>query len=178
MTRFIFVLLAVLDFVVSQIVGRFLVNWWAPCFARSGEVSDRGVVTKGPVLPKWLAWFDTFDGTLDAGLLPGETSCYKTRRRWLNRNPAYGWSYWVLGVRFTAGEWTVKTFETSADGHITFYASGPHGTFNWYGVRWGILWKFGWKAWNNFDTATGTWKTEPWGPEWRIPIVFSFSIAK
>ena len=168
------ILFSVVDFFVSQIVARFLVNWWAPLFACDGEVLDRGVATKGPRLPNWLAWFDTFDGTLDAGLQPGEKSTYWTRWRWLNRNSAYGFSYWVLGVKFVPVLWRVDNPSPT-----DFKATGPDGLFNRNVVAFGIQWKFGWKAKNYFDRdGCYPWSNKPWGPEMRVPFVFSLSLAK
>ncbi len=163
---------------LSLLVGVFLVNWWAPLFAYHGSVNDGAVTKIGYRLPDWLAWFDTFDGTLDDGLLPGETSCYWTRMRWLYRNPAYGFGYWVLGAEFDPAKWKVETLEI-VDGKVrTFYATGPNGRFNWYAERFGIRWKIGPKAWNYYDSSTGRWKEFCWGPVWRAPFAFSISLAK
>lgn len=64
-------------------------------------------------LPRWLAWFDTPDNTLDgdAGYMiwhapfTGMQTGWRrhiNRAVWLMRNPAYGFSYRVLGARIEA----------------------------------------------------------------------------
>lgn len=173
------IIYSILDFVMGWIIAPLLINWWAPLFAYDGEATDRGVITKGPRLPNWLAWFDTFDATLDAGLKPGETSSYWTRMRWLYRNSAYGFSYWALGRPFDPSQWHVVAVRTSAP--MNFEAFGPDDQFNHMFIWCGIEFKLGWKAWNYFDIdpqGIEAWKREPWGPEMRVPFVFSFSIAK
>lgn len=170
---FLLIPISILLDLAATVIAVLFVNWWAPLFAYDGEVMDRGVATKGPRLPEWLAWFDTFDGTLDAGLQPGETSSYWTRMRWLYRNPAYGFSYWALGARFIPGEWWVERCDSD-----TFHATSQDGRFNWNVVRFGLRIKLGWKAWNYFQAWDKSWDTRPWGPEMRVPFVFSISLAK
>lgn len=169
-------LFAILELLVTFFALVF-VNWWAPLFAYDGVVSDRGVETKGPRLPEWLAWFDTFDATLDAGLAPGAKSTYWTRMKWLYRNSAYGFSYWVLGVKFDPALWTIAEFVPDGTGDVLrFRAEGPSGQYNlnYQTDHWHI--KIGWKAWNMYDhTGETWWMDKPWGPEMRIPFVFSIS---
>lgn len=145
------------------------VNWWAPLFA-----------SKEGWLPPWLKWVQTFDDTLDAGVrdgrYPPNTPRYWGRVMWLYRNTAYGFGYWALGMRFDQRDWRVRRFDPAHE-RFTFYAIGPNGAFNLHVIRAGIRFKLGWKAWNMFDPQTNTWKTQSWGPEWRIPFVFSISKA-
>jgi len=161
------------------VIAFILVNWWAPVFAGADGW-----------LPAWLKWFQTFDNSLDAGWkLQGNYGNYLTdgvepvglkryiyRVFWLYRNPAYGFSYWALGVPFDPKQWTVVRFTGSeATGDLDFYAEGPDGQFNEHYMRDGQHVKKGWKAWNMFNAASRTWNTVPWGPEWRVPFVFSVS---
>ncbi|WP_136420397.1 hypothetical protein [Herbaspirillum sp. ST 5-3] len=157
--------LAIAD-LLSSLIALTLINWWAPLFA-----------TKDAHLPRWLAWFDTFDADLDTGNRElGWNAGYWGRVRWLNRNHSYGFSYWALGIPFDPAKWAVQEYR-SEGGETLFKARSIDGHFNIYMIRFGIRLKLGWKAWNMFDTATGTWKTQPWGPEWRVPFVFSISKA-
>lgn len=138
------------------------VNWWAPLFC-----------DKNGWLPTWLDWAQTFDNSLDSTVTgPG----YWGRVKWLYRNPAYGFSYWVLGVPFNPEEWKVWVHTGSEETKdLYFYAVGPNGQFNEHYYRDGEHVKRGWKAWNMWDAEKKQWKTEPWGPQWRIPFVFSIS---
>lgn len=146
-----------------------LINWWAPLF-----------ITSTGHLPRWLKWVDTFDDVLDAGtrdgVFPAKDAGYKNRVRWLNRNPGYGFSYYVLGIRFDATEWMVEEYDEKAG---TFTARARSGHYNKRFVVWqprqlrswrlpGLRVKYGMKAWNMYDTDTKTWKTQAWGPEMRI----------
>lgn len=137
------------------------VNWWAPLFC-----DDSGN------LPRWLKWAQTFDASLDAGWRDGyfdHGSLYRNRVAWLYRNPGYGFGYWVLGCAFDPAQWRVIAYRP--DGSL-FFAIGPGGRFNLCG-RIGLRFKFGWKAWNMWDGAG--WKSQPWGPNWRIPICCTIS---
>lgn len=164
-----YALKAVAD-VLAQVTSWLFFNWWAAVFADSQGW-----------LPNWLKWFQTFDAPLDAGWRDsykgytaptGPLSRWWQRTKWLYRNTAYGFSYWFLGEPFNPAEWKVVAFEKN-DKHDLFRAEGPNGQFNltYYG-RWGTV-KLGWKAWNYYNADTGEWKTTPWGPEWRVPLVFS-----
>lgn len=165
-------ILALLDFVFSNIIARVLFNWWVPAFASADGW-----------LPRWLAWFQTFDASLDAGWRDGYFEADGTptgwrlhwlRVRWLNRNSAYGFSYWFLGIPFVAADWTF-TWENTPQREL-FIARSAGGLFNvsYYG-RWGRL-KLGWKAWNYFDAAANGWKPGyQWGPLMRTPITFSYT---
>lgn len=174
-------ILALLDFAMTLIAFLF-VNWWAPLFTIQGEVSDRGVTFIGPKLPTWLAWFDTFDASLDAGLPEGQVGTYWTRVKWLYRNPAYGFGYWAIGAKFNPLEWKVEQYEIlDVHNNVNFRASGPDGLFNANVIWGGIHWKIGWKAWNYFaivDGKQGFITDKPWGPEMRVPFTFSFSLPK
>lgn len=165
----------ILDYAFA-IICLLFINWWAPFLAYRGVVSDRGVDHIGYRLPEWLAWVDTYDGDLDSGLAPGEIGSTWTRIKWLYRNHGYGFTYWVLGVKFDPIKWKVKSYRD--DGDLTFFAVGPNGTFNLHVTRFGIRLKLGWKAWNYFLVETETWDDKPWGPEMRVPVTFSISLAK
>lgn len=162
----------------ATLIACVCINWWAPLFAYDGAVRDQDQLKYGYTLPNWLAWFDTFDATLDAGLQPGETSSYWTRMRWLYRNPAYGFSYWVLGCEFDPRKWYVNTYKPEP---LTFRAYDADGHYEYMAVRFGIKLKIGWKAWNYFvidQQSNQAWSRVPWGPEMIAPFVFSISLAK
>lgn len=172
MLTILYPLLAMLDLAFSALC-LVAINWWAPLFAAPDAH-----------LPRWLAWADTFDDTLDAGVRdlawkPG----YWSRVRWLNRNHGYGFSYWLLGCEFRPEDWVVEeaTVDMSvpwAPLALRFVADGPGRRFNIMGVFWKFQYKFGWKAWNYYDPRTRAWKNEPWGPEKRVPLVFSIKLAR
>ena len=157
------ILFALLDSFVT-LVAFLLVNWWAPLF-----------VGADGHLQGWLKWFDTFDDPLAPGQLP----TYWNRMCWLYRNPAYGFSYWALGVPFDSREWIVHwcTYDELAGETLDFYATGPRGAFYRLVIWHGIRIKIGWKVLNLYYAKEQHWRERPWGPEWRIPFVFSISKA-
>jgi hypothetical protein len=80
------------------------------------------------MLPRWLDWFNTPDDNLDAGVRCGffdaKWGTYINRVRWLLRNVAYGFSWFVLGG-WIEGEVSQRPFlggtlYTTADGHWGF----------------------------------------------------------
>jgi hypothetical protein len=164
--KLLFVLLAPIDLFATVFMQVF-VNWWAALFA-----DETGW------LPRWLTWAQTFDNSLDAGVQSGffhkSSNTWWNRTRWLYRNPGCGFSYWVLGTTFVPPNWRVVTFEGEAG---KFYAESIDGYFN-YRNRFGwFAVKLGWKAWNMYDERTASWELVPWGPQWKIPIVFSISFS-
>lgn len=130
-------------------------------------------------LPLWLSWFQTFDASMDEGRQPqyGFTgSDWWVRTRWLWRNPGYTFDYDPLGIVFYPDEWRVIKF-SDVDGITSFFALAP-GAFNYeYGGRF-ISLKFGWKAWNYFDAASGTFRTTAWGPAMRAPLCITMSVKR
>jgi hypothetical protein len=142
-------------------------------------------------LPDYLKWFQTFDASLDAGWQDGYFGTFSApptgwrlwwlRTKWLWRNPAYGFCYWVLGTSFKPEDWTVEQFvqdgnyslfvARSKDGHFCISYNGPWGS-----------WKLGWKAWNYFqkldEQGKPVWNDKPWGPQWIAPISFTPNIIK
>lgn len=157
------ILYALLD-TTFTIFAALFVNWWAPVFA-----------TSDAKLPNWLTWFDTFDDDLDTGVRTlGWAPGYLSRVRWLYRNIGYGFGYYALGCDFLPELWAVKAYTEQP---FTFYAVGPGDYFNYHVVRAGIRIKVGWKAWNMYQSWDGQWRKTPWGPEMRIPFVFSISLA-
>lgn len=137
-------------------------------------------------LPNWLKWFQTFDASLDAGWKDGYFGSFSTpptgyklwwyRTKWLWRNPAYGFCYWVLGTSFKPEDWTVTFVQ---DGNYTKFIAWSKDRKHFclsYNGRFGS-WKLGWKAWNYFQhlDADGkpVWNDQPWGPEWIAPISFT-----
>jgi hypothetical protein len=80
------------------------------------------------MLPQWLNWFNTPDDNLDAGVRCGffdaKWGTYINRVRWLLRNVAYGFSWFVLGG-WIEGEVSQRPFlggtlYTTTDGHWGF----------------------------------------------------------
>lgn len=177
-----YVLYTIADLVFTLFSVLF-VNWWAPFFAVSGNIyvqQTRGY-TNCQMLPAWLKWFDTFDASTDAGWVDKYFSSkytltsppsYWLRKwyqiRWLYRNPGYGFSYWVLGVPFDPTAWKVVKYNPST---AYFKAEGNNGLFN-VEISFMSL-KLGWKAWNYYDPTTGQFKSQPWGPELRVPHCFT-----
>jgi len=143
------------------------VTWlFAPLLAKT--------VDKDGNLPRALRWFQTFDATCFEGRQPqyGMTGTdQEVAAQWLRRNPGYGFDYWPLGCAFDPSAWRVVT--DRSDGSL-FVAIGPGGCFCAEG-KFGLRFKFGWKALNMWDRENMRWKTAPWGPEWRIPICFTVS---
>ncbi|WP_407059060.1 hypothetical protein ACKZDW_13410 [Ralstonia syzygii subsp. celebesensis] len=161
----------VLASLAATAVACLLVNWWAPLLAdRNGN------------LPRWLAWFQTFDASLDAGWRDGYIAAswgdtplrrFLARVYWLYRNPAYGWDYWALGVPFDPIGWrVVRYIESDA---LTLFVAVGNGFNVYYHGRFGML-KLGWKAWNCWEGDD--WKPEPFGPVWRLPLAFTVSPFK
>ncbi len=191
-------LLLALCSLAFSLFAKTCVNWWAPLLARQGEYVDRGVRYEGPVLPRWLKWFDTFDAHLDTGLQMGlyadlpwvAARPWLRRIFWLYRNTGYGFSYYVLGVPFVPSEWEVTDYAETPDGAVHFEAVHTptagrfNRRFNTYIKSDGGIEKFGWKAWNMLDReklragADHPWHDQPWGPRWRIPFVVSFNPLK
>lgn len=139
-------------------------------------------------LPRWLAWFQTFDAPLDAGWQDGYAgydpagSLWWNRTKWLWRNPAYGFAYGPLGEVFDPKEWIVTRFGSGPD-YTNFHARTLDGRL-WcisYNGVWGS-WKLGWKAWNYFqgmdEEGNPKWRTTQWGPEWRVPHCFTPNFIK
>jgi hypothetical protein len=167
--------------ILATLVACFLVNWWAPLFAELGPITSAGTTRYGFRLPEWLAWFDTFDDDLDSGARrDGKAHSYWQRVAWLNRNPAYGFSYWVLGIPFNPSDWEVVNCDgsPSVEGFdFRAICNSDSQFFNEHSIKNGWRIKCGWKAWNMYEMVTGTWRTVPWGPELRIPFVFSITRA-
>lgn len=144
-------------------------NWWLPLFANA----------QGN-LPKYLYWFQTFDNTLDAaiqgGLVPAAWANSKWKRYWarvywLYRNPAYGFDYFLLGRDFNPSQCDLITFKQNESTIVFYCINGKRTYFNfYYSNSWCIL-KFGWKAWNSFNTETQAFSIGAWGT--RIPVCFT-----
>lgn len=162
--------LSILDIVFTLFVCLF-VNWWAPLFADS----------KGN-LPNWLKWVGTFDATLDQGVVDGffeGPPSYWNRVKWLYRNPAYGFSFYALGIPYIASDWKVREFRPKdGDRPSYFFAYTDQGFFNAYFVKFGLRFKIGWKSWNNFDVNNGSFCPSKWADTGHDLLPFVFSISK
>lgn len=161
MYEYLFLPFALLDILATIFVCLF-VNWWAPLFVQADGH-----------LPNWLAWADTFDNPLSFGAFQkGVPDSYWQHVSWLYRNPAYGFSYFALGIPFVPEEWKVIEFSGSEENKdLYFYAESNKGKFNKMFYVNGILIKSGWKSWNCFDQSTKTFK-QNWA---RLPFIFSIS---
>jgi hypothetical protein len=99
---------------------------------------------------------------------------YRNRTKWLFRNPAYGFDYYLLGMKWAPTEWTIKTFIETPE--LTyFFATGPGFNMYYHGPK--GMYKFGWKAWNRSTqnpTLGRVWSavTTP-SIDYRIAVVFS-----
>lgn len=132
-------------------------------------------------LPEWLEWFQTFDAPLDAGVRDGypgfdqNDSKWKNRTKWLRRNPAYGFCYWVCGIKFKPSQWVVTKYVKYPDGTTDFEAKSLDGQY--FNKETHDGYKSGWKVWNYLDhmgdDGKPVWKTQPWGPEWIAPICWT-----
>lgn len=182
---------AAADF-LFMILSCVVFNWWVPFFAVTYTNDRHAEWTGKPLqrLPKWLAWFDTFDASTDAGwrdhyftdkYTVDNPPKYWRRKwyqvKWLYRNPAYGFSYSVLGINMDVKQWEY-TYTKYTDGDL-WLALSKDGHFNVaYGGKWGSY-KLGWKAWNYFDSSTQQWKPNyQWGPKMRTQCVFSVNPIK
>ena len=144
-------------------------------------------------LPRWLAYFQTFDASLDEGMHArrrelqagiGEEWAafdpfpltwferYRNRALWLLRNPSYGFDYYLFGVRWHPVEWRVTTYIDRPD--LTLFIARGRGFNVYYHGRFGML-KIGWKAWNCFN---GTDLSRVWGDGTRLPICCTYSPFK
>jgi hypothetical protein len=135
-------------------------------------------------LPKWLAWFQTPDNSLDAGwrvqgnfgtylidgAVPTGVMLWWYRVLWLWRNPAYGFCYWALGIAVKPEEWTVHINRTAGVETLIFATSRWHFALL-YGGSLGHL-KLGWKI-NAYLRPDGSWGAENWGPAHRTMIAFT-----
>ena len=119
-------------------------------------------------LPKWCSYFQTFDAPIPSGYWNGVM--------WLMRNPTYGFDYFAFGIPWVADEWVVRYFKTTADSQL-FIATSSSGAFNFYYLGKLGMYKFGWKAWNCFDSNTGKF-TGTFGDGSHIPICISFNPFK
>lgn len=167
-TAFVF---SILDLLFTVFVCLF-VNWWAPVFAKPDGY-----------LPSWLNWVQTFDAPLDQGITDGffapDTPRYWSRVKWLYRNPAYGFSFFALGVPYVASDWKVRKYmPATATTPDYFFAYTDHGYFNAYFVKFGIRFKIGWKSWNNYDTINDKFCASKWADTGHdiLPFVFSISL--
>lgn len=163
----------VLASLLATLVAYLCINWWAPlwCDAQGN-------------LPRWLKWFQTFDASCDAGWQDGylDKSWGSTPLRrflarvyWLYRNPAYGWDYWPLGVRWNPDDWSVFRDEDTPQ-RTLFIAVNFDGAFNlYYSGRWG-QYKIGWKAYNKWDGKD--WHAPNWAKYDRIPLCFTINPFK
>jgi hypothetical protein len=126
-------------------------------------------------LPMWLAWFDTFDDSIDSGHINGfwETpnstlGFYWSRVKWLWRNPAYGFDFWLLGAWLDEPIVTART--TSPTGWHQRDTSGD--IWGTHGVWRSIRYKFGHKV---YQYQNPNWRVN--GRQ-RTAFTFSLSLTK
>ncbi|QRE00246.1 hypothetical protein [Burkholderia phage BCSR5] len=182
-------------YVMLDLVFLFLTvvvfNWWIVFFtvsADNNEYLKRKGYRNCEMLPWWLKWFDTFDASTDEYWYgnyynedksvpnpygPDNPPPFWLRKwyqiKWLYRNPMYGFSYWVTGIKFDASQWdylydpVTKEFHAhDSSGHFTIMKDGL------------LTQKLGWKTWGYFDNANLQWREGwSWGPEMRAPLGFT-----
>jgi hypothetical protein len=135
-------LLRYLAFLVSYAIFLLVAVLIAPVLPKFAEMRD-GPTNNGnstgiePRLPKWLAWFDTsYDNSLwgDAGWrtkhCPDAWDAYWGMVRWLWRNPAGGFCWYVISHKVAADE----TFSLKDSGNGLRVDKGK-GLYGWYFIR-------------------------------------------
>lgn len=149
----IYPLLALISLTITASCILFF-NWVVVLFA-----DDEGN------LPKYLRYFQTHDATIPKGYMAGV--------KWLNRNPSYGFDTFVFGIK--KREW--KCHHISADeSHNLFFATDSLLAFNFlYEGKYGTY-KFGWKAWNNFNPIARKFDKD-FG-QGRVPIAITCNPLK
>jgi len=139
----------------TTLISILFFNWWVVLFADANGN-----------LPNCLSYFQTFDAPIPKGYLNGV--------KWLMRNPAYGFDYYVFGLRWNPSDWTIERFEAD-ENRVLFLATNKNGGFNFYYLGKYGMYKFGWKVWNDF---TGTKLNSRFGDGSHIPICFSVNPFK
>lgn len=130
-------------------------------------------------LPNWLAWFQTFDAPLDAGVRDGYAgfdpngSRWWNRTKWLWRNPAYGFCYWPLGIPYAPADWVIDILMHDGATLTEFKAHTADGKYFCHTNSSGL--KLGYKLWWALDS---NWKLidklpASRGPDNRLPICFT-----
>lgn len=121
-------------------------------------------VLESGYLPNCLKWFQTFDAPIDSGWQLGYYGTYLTtnikptgwtlywyRLLWLCRNPAYGFSYWPLGIPYVKEDWVIKTLTTTDGTTLSeFFAVTTDGKYFSYTNSKGL--KLGYKLWWALDS--------------------------
>lgn len=136
-------------------------------------------------LPNCMAWFQTFDASLDSGwkdgyfnvtynVEPTGWTLYWLRVRWLWRNPAYGFCYWPMGIPYVPEDWDIVLKVMNPDGTLAeFEAHTLDGKYFCYTNDKNV--KLGYKLWWALD-AEGQLLPRlgpDRGPDNRLPICFT-----
>lgn len=175
--------------IVLDVLCKFLLNWLVVPFCdKNGD------------LPKYLKWFQTFDNNCDRGAFSRErdikegnitsttwgmfwafpVTCwqrYWNRGWWLFRNTAYGFSYYLFGMKFKPENWRCTKWIDTPDLKYQIHKDIVTGAFNLsYSGMLGTY-KLGWKASNCYNRKTDSYPRQ-WGDELRIPITFSINPFK
>jgi len=114
-----------------------------------------------------------FDADLDEGRRSGLTPSrwrYLGRVKWLMRNPAYNFAYYIAGQYWDGLHNEPVVYEETPE-RLYIQHDWPGGWGVYYHGPLGQL-KLGWKAFNVY------WRDKPWGPEWRVPICLTYSPFK
>lgn len=187
-----------------EVFALLFCNWWVVFFARPiktdnflyyvGDPEFQGIEQ---TLPRWLKWFDTFDASVDAGWAGNyftEKGTYNRNNlpsywkrkwyqiRWLYRNCAYGFAYWLLGTKIDTSDWIIHKCDYQPGKKFIFFAYNSQGYFQFIVrlPRGGL--NFGWKILNYYSLERREWyhieTGQPWGPEWRTMHVISFNPFK
>lgn len=130
-------------------------------------------------LPRWLMWFQTQDASLDDTLWLGWKPGYWSRVRWLWRNPAYGFGYYVLGIPWVKEEWVVYVDPEPVIFRALNFKRRVSSYYFWRG--WLQL-KLGYKAWWYIKSGRLTDGKPPVYPampkDVRVPFVFEINPFK
>jgi hypothetical protein len=95
-------------------------DWWC---------DNHAYRAMGPVLPSWLNWFNTPDNTLDGDATFEDLNGigYRSKVKWLWRNPAYSFALRYLNAPYTtsvAGDPTIKDNDNAKKGWCLVKVNG------------------------------------------------------
>jgi hypothetical protein len=136
-------------------------------------------------LPKFLFWAQTQDADLDTGwriglfggikppyTAPSHLGRWWYRTRWLWRNPAYGMSYYVLGIPWKKEEWAYVAGRPLVNGAPVYFKAGRRGD-KWESVldeERLFLKKRGYKTWWYYDFSKPLDFTKPLFTDGYAPL--------
>jgi len=114
--------LTLLALILAPVMVLFKVekDWWC---------DNHAYRAMGPVLPSWLNWFNTPDNTLDGDATFEDLNGigYRSKVKWLWRNPAYSFALRYLNAPYTtsvAGDPTIKDNDNAKKGWCLVKVNG------------------------------------------------------